>query len=229
MLKASVENKGSAAPFQRHFSPYQDNGGTCLGVCGKDYAIVAGDTRMSEGYSIASRFVTKVCKLTDQCVIASAGQQSERNTLHKVLKMRLATYKHDHRKDMSCTAVSQLLSNTLYFKRFFPYYTFNIVGGLDSEGVGAVYGYDAVGSFERVPYVVTGSASALITSILDNQVGFKTAGAIKRDLSVEECIDLVKDCFTSAGERDIYTGDSAEICVITKDGVKVERFNLKLD
>ena len=47
-------------------------------------------------------------------------------------------------------------------------------------------------------------------------MGFKTAGAIKRDLDVDECIDLVKDCFTSAGERDIYTGDSVEICVITK-------------
>eukprot|EP00457_Paulinella_chromatophora_P015066 gb/GEZN01015604.1/.p1 GENE.gb/GEZN01015604.1/~~gb/GEZN01015604.1/.p1 ORF type:complete len:229 (-),score=28.74 gb/GEZN01015604.1/:145-831(-) len=228
MLKASRENKG-AGPFQSAFSPYQDNGGTAIGVCGKDYAIVAGDTRMSEGYSISSRFVTKVCKLTDQCVISSAGQQSERNTLHKVLQMKLTTYKHDHRKDMSCTAVAQLLSNTLYFKRFFPYYTFNIVGGLDSQGVGAVYGYDAVGSFERVPYVVTGSASALITSILDNQVGFKTQSGNKKDLTVDECVDLVKDCLTSAGERDIYTGDSAEICIITKDGVKIERFALKLD
>jgi hypothetical protein len=44
-----------------------------------------------------------------------------------------------------------------------------------SLGKGAVFGYDAVGSYERVPYVVTGSGSALMTSIFDNQVRFESA------------------------------------------------------
>ena len=34
------------------------------------------------------------------------------------------------------------------------------------------------------------------------------------------CIHAVQDAFASAAERDIYTGDFLEICVITEDGVE---------
>jgi 20S proteasome subunit beta 6 len=202
---------------------------TVLAVAGKDYVIVAGDTRMSDGYSILSRDVSKLFQLTPKTVLASAGMQADAVTLRKVLAWKIIMYRHKHNKDMSTTAIAQLLGNTLYYKRFFPYYCFNVLAGLDNEGKGAVYGYDAIGSFERIPYGVTGSGSALITSILDNQVAFKTNPSNYRDLSFEECMDLVKDVMTSAGERDIYTGDSVDIVVINKDGMKEEKFQLKKD
>jgi 20S proteasome subunit beta 6 len=155
--------------------------------------------------------------------------QADAATLHKVLSARLCQYEQRHHRTMSTPAIAQLLSNTLYYKRFFPYYTFNVLGGLDEEGKGAVYGYDAIGSFERIPYGVTGSASALITSILDNQVEFKTAPKMRRQLSLEETLDLVRDVYTSAGERDIYTGDTVHIAIITQRGITVEKFALKKD
>jgi 20S proteasome subunit beta 6 len=66
-------------------------------------------------------------------------------------------YKHNHRKPISCEAMAQRLSNTLYYKRFFPYYTFNLIAGLDVHGVGAVFTYDAVGSYERTGFSVQGT------------------------------------------------------------------------
>eukprot|EP00695_Tsukubamonas_globosa_P001745 TRINITY_DN2811_c0_g1_i2.p1 TRINITY_DN2811_c0_g1~~TRINITY_DN2811_c0_g1_i2.p1 ORF type:complete len:233 (-),score=91.10 TRINITY_DN2811_c0_g1_i2:46-693(-) len=212
------------------FEAYENNGGTVLAVAGKDYAVIASDTRMSRGYSITCRDATKMAKLTDKCVIASAGMQADASTLHKVLYTRLTMYQHQHRKPMQTIAIAQMLSNMLYHKRFFPYYTFNLVAGVDENGEGCVFGYDAIGSYERLKWGASGSGEALIQPLLDNQVGFTNQTMAQvRDLPLEETLDLIKDGFTSAGERDIYTGDSVEIAIITKDGVRFERFELKRD
>ena len=47
---------------------------------------------------------------------------------------RNVMFQHSHGKPMSCPATAQLLSNTLYHKRFFPFFTFNLCAGLDEEG-----------------------------------------------------------------------------------------------
>jgi len=73
---------------------------------------------------------------------------------------------------MSAPAIAQLLSVTLYYRRFFPYYAFCMIGGVDEEGKGAVYGYDAVGSFKRDEYGCMGSGQNFIMPLLDNLVRF---------------------------------------------------------
>ena len=40
-----------------------------------------------------------------------------------------------------------------------PYYAFNLLCGLDVNGEGCVYGYDAVGSYDKLTYGVQGSGS----------------------------------------------------------------------
>ncbi|XP_020396617.1 proteasome subunit beta type-1 isoform X5 [Zea mays] len=146
----------------------------------------------------------------DKCVLASSGFQGDIKALHKNLAARELLYQHQHNKRMSCPAMAQLLSNTLYYKRFFPYYAFNVLGGLDSEGKGCVFTYDAVGSYERTGYSAQGTGSTLIMPVLDNQLKSPSPLLLPaRDavtpLSESEAIDLVKDVFASATERDIYT------------------------
>jgi 20S proteasome subunit beta 6 len=216
--------------FQHRWSPYTDNGGTILAVAGEDYCALISDTRLSQGYSIHTRENSKVIQLTPHVLLASAGMQSDRETLHRVLKMRMSDYEHEHKKPPSLEAVAQLLSTMLYHKRFFPYYTFNVLAGTDSTGKGGVYVYDAIGSHERVPWAANGSGGHQVMSVLDSQVGKTNQTIPGAPLDRVGVINVMKDAITSVGERDILTGDSAEVFVIdAKAGVDKTIMELKKD
>lgn len=216
-------------PLERRFSPYDFNGGTTVVIAGDDYAIAAGCTRMSSGYEILSRDQTKLFELTDKTVLATAGCQTDVITLRRMLSARLTQYEHNNSKVMSTSAAAQLLSVTLYYRRFFPYYSFCLVAGLDEEGKGACYGYDAIGSYKRDDYGAMGSGQNFIMPLLDNLLGHKNRNDPKERISSEEAVAIVKDVFVTATERDIHTGDAVEIKIIKKNGITTETFQLKQD
>jgi 20S proteasome subunit beta 6 len=73
-----------------------------------------------------------------------------------------------NKREPSVESLAQLLSTTLYGRRFMPYYAFNLLCGIGKDGKGIVYGYDAVGSYGSETYGCQGSGSQLGTPILDN-------------------------------------------------------------
>ena len=91
-----------------------------------------------------------------------------------------------------------------------------------------MFSYDPVGNYERRPYNCGGSAQSLIQPFLDNQVGGNHLNGLV-EYSIEETKRIVMDAFTSATERDIYTGDNVEIFTVTRQGVVKEIFPLKRD
>ncbi|MED6145219.1 Proteasome subunit beta type-1 [Stylosanthes scabra] len=209
-----------------NWSPYDNNGGSCVAIAGADYCVIAADTRMSTGYNILTREYSKISQLADKCVMASSGFQADVKALQKVLSARHLIYQHQHNKQMSCPAMAQLLSNTLYYKRFFPYYSFNVLGGLDNEGT--------LHLPSTVGYSSQGSGSTLITPFLDNQLKspspllYPPVDAVT-PLSEAEAVELVKTVFASATERDIYTGDKVEIVILNASGIRREYMDLRKD
>jgi 20S proteasome subunit beta 6 len=70
---------------------------------------------------------------------------------------------------LRCCVSHDHAAKTLYGKRFFPFYTFNLLAGLTPEGEPRVYGYDAIGSYDYQRYGVQGSGQQLMVGLLDNQ------------------------------------------------------------
>ena len=59
----TVTQSHSSQPMQRNFNPYTENGGTILAISGADFAVIAGDTRQTEGFNIQTRYAPKVFRL----------------------------------------------------------------------------------------------------------------------------------------------------------------------
>ncbi len=191
---------------------------TCLAIAGDGFVVGVADTRVARDYSILTRHGTKMGKLTPTCYILSAGQQAERRMLHKTLLSQISQYYSLHGRHPSTESVAQLLSVVLYNRRFFPWYTFNLIIGIDAEGKGAIYGYDAIGSHERLSVASQGSGKSMVQSLLDNQVAAAGKSGDKSAWNCDVATRLAVDALASACERDIMTGDGAEVIVIKADG-----------
>ena len=60
---------------------------TIVAIAGKDYVVVGGDTRLTQGYEILSRNVSRVHELTQKCVLGSGGCWTDMVTLNRLLDL----------------------------------------------------------------------------------------------------------------------------------------------
>lgn len=214
------------------FSPYTDNGGTVVAIAGKDYAVIASETRLSTGYQIYTRDQPKLFQLTPKAILGAPGCWCDSLSYAKAIESRVRNYLYEHNKTISTPALAQMMSIMLYYKRFFPYYISNILAGIDDDGKGVVYSYDPVGHCEQSKYRASGSSCSLIQPFLDNRVGLKNMANVEEgsiDMPLDDALRVVKDVFISAAERDIYVGDRVDIRVITANGVQQMMFDLRKD
>ena len=148
-----------------------------------------------------------------------------------MLKAKLEVYDFKMERLPSTESIAHLISKTLYGRRFFPYYTFNLVAGLDKNGKGVVYGYDAIGSYGSDKALAQGSGAHMILPFLDAEVtGYNNPKhKEKPPMTPDRAVNTIELAFKSAAERDIATGDKLEILVLTADGVRKEWRQLRRD
>jgi len=225
----------------KEFQPYADNGGTLIGIAGRDYSLLAADTRLSDSYFIRSRAIRRIHVLDQLARSASEkpndivdddGNESQNQQYEKFgsllfgaagcwadalgllqgVREDITRYLWENDRPLSIKGLSHLLSTTLYGRRTFPYYSLCVIAGLDDEShQGSVYRFDSVGSFERVCATCTGKGEQLIQPMLD-----EATESDRSDDSALWIIDAQGDTFTSknpASRTNLSIDDACKLVV----------------
>ncbi|CAB9518057.1 Proteasome subunit beta type-1 [Seminavis robusta] len=230
----------------RDFEPYTVNGGLVSAVAAKDFVVIASDTRFvgESGYDIVSRdYVTSRLWMAQHdtdlllgttttlsfapTIIGSAGCAADCEALKRTIQAEFRTA-HYFGTTSSNGVDPTLLSQVLYSRRTFPFYSFCVLAGLSPEGEGQVFCYDAIGSYEAVAVASAGTGRQLLQPILDRK--FRTLQATTGsthqktttvptlvDCSAQEAVSILVDAYRSVSEREIQVGDNVVLCVVQKN------------
>lgn len=80
-------------------------------------------------------------------IIGSSGCSSDCTALKKVIRGDVRAASHlGQTQSTQPDQIASLLSQTLYSRRGFPYYSFCCLGGMNKDGLGEVFVYDAIGA-----------------------------------------------------------------------------------
>ncbi len=194
-------------------------GTTTIGIICRDGAILAAESKSTLGYLIASKESEKILTLEDHIAMTIAGASGDAESLARYMRAELKLFAIENQRKISAKGAATLLANILQGSKFYPYYVQLILAGYDNTGA-HIFTLDPLGSVEEErKFFSTGSGSPMALGVLED--------AYKDGMSVDEASKLAMRAIKSAIERDIGSGGKAmDIAVITKDGVKITRYDL---
>ncbi len=183
-------------------------GTTTVGIIVKDAVVMATERRATMDHFIAHKEAKglKLNQIDTHAAMTVAGLVGDAQVLVRYMSAELELYRLQRRVNMPIQAAATLLSNMLNQSKFYPYMVQLLVGGYDKKP--HLFSVDAAGGSIEDEYCSTGSGSPFVYGVLEN--GFR------RDMSVDEGIELAIRGITAAKARDSASGGLIDVAVIDK-------------
>ena len=192
---------------------YYIPGATTIGIVCKDGVILASERRVSYGYFVMSKSGKKVFKITDKIGAACAGIVADMQILTREVTAHLSIYSFEREQSVTVRTAAKLMGNVLFERRYFPYLTQTIVGGIDETGP-KLFVLDPLGSVIEDKFTAVGSGSEIAMGLLESD--------FKDGMSVEDAKGLVRKAIKAASARDIASGEGLDMLIITDKGLLEE-------
>ncbi|HEX9844946.1 MAG TPA: proteasome subunit beta [Candidatus Nitrosotenuis sp.] len=185
-------------------------GATAVGITFDGGVVFASEKRIAYGNFVVSKTTKKTFQLTDKVGATIAGLVADMQILVLQIKALAKVRKMELKRDIPPNSIAKMMSNLMYERRFFPFLTQIIVGGIVDKPT--IYTLDPLGSVLPDEYAAVGTGAESALGVLDQQ--------FKAGMKEKEAVDLAIKSVKAATMRDSFSGDGIDVLVITKEGTK---------
>jgi proteasome beta subunit len=187
-------------------------GTTTMGIVCQEGIVMATDTRVTMGYTVAHKQGKKIFPLDQHLAMTIAGGVADAQNVVEILKANAKLFNLSNNRVMPVGAAARLAANILFSSRGQgPLMLQALIGGVDDSGA-HIYAIDPFGSVTEETCVSTGSGSPVAYGVLED--GYAD------NMVVKDGVSLVVRAVTSAMKRDAGSGDSFDVAVVTTEGYR---------
>jgi 20S proteasome subunit beta 3 len=164
----------------------------------------------------------RIFKMTDKLYLGLTGLMSDVMTLDATFRFKLAMYKMREGRTIKPRTFANLVSSTLYGKRFGPYFSEPVIAGLDENNKPFLCSMDLLGALAITDdFAVSGTCSESLFGTCET--------FYKPDLEPDELFETISQSLLAALDRDCMSGWGAVVHIITKDGVITKNLDARMD
>lgn len=182
-------------------------------MVGKDCIAIASDLRLgNQSLGLANDF-EKVFQFGDKLFLGLTGLATDVTTLKEdfTLKTKLFTLREE--RQIEPQTLANLVSSSLYERRFGPYFIGPIVAGLESKtNKPFICGFDLIGCIDYAKdFIVSGTATDQLYGMCES--------LWEPNLEPEDLFETISQALLNAVDRDALSGWGAVVYIVTKDKV----------
>ena len=193
-------------------------GTSLVGIVCKDGIVMAGDRRSTAGNMVMNKNKQKVVAINNYLVISGTGIASDIEMLKKLIQAELRLKELKSKTKTTLKEAANLIANFAYRNirqpAMIPFTAGIMLGGLNPDGTAGLYSIEPAGSADKVEDFDANFSSGMpfIKGLLERQY--------KKDLSIEEGIELAIEALKSSTQIDIASGNGIDVFSITSEGIK---------
>jgi len=198
------------------------NGGSVVAMSGKNCVAIASDKRLGIQLMTLSTEFAKIFPATDKSFIGLPGLATDAQTLSEKFRYKINMYKLGEERDIEPSTLANLISSTMYEKRFSPYFIEPIVAGLDKNNKPFICGMDFYGCIgSATDFVVAGTSAESLFGMCES--------LWEPEMEPEELFEAISQSLLNSSDRDSMGGWGALVHVITPERIVTRTLKSRMD